>query len=99
MVACRGGAQRRARPAQENTGTTPAGSSSSQPKSTNYGQLVHEDGGQGVAPRGRQPAVRDLPVRLEHRLELAIEVLDGVGAELVVHPAHLHARIGMGIWT
>jgi hypothetical protein len=61
------------------------------------GELVEEDGAEGEALGAGEAARRDGAVGVEDTLELAVEVLDGEGAELVEDAADFDAVIGMGL--
>ncbi len=58
------------------------------------GELVAEDGVEGEAPGADQAARGDRAVGVEDALELAVEVLDGTGAELMEQAADLDAGVG-----
>ena len=61
------------------------------------GELIGEHGAEGEAPGADEAAGRDRAVHAEDALELAVEVLDGVRAELVEDAADLDAVVGVGI--
>src|SRR5215203_2592403 len=60
-------------------------------------QLVDQHRPERVALGSEEAPGGHLPVRVEDRLELAIEVLDRVGAQLMENPAHGDAVIVMRI--
>ena len=61
------------------------------------GELVQEDGAEGEALGPDKPARRDGALDAEDALELAVEVLDRVRAELVEDAADLDAVVGVRI--
>ena len=61
------------------------------------GELVEQDGPQGEAPRLAEATGGDVAQTAENSLELAIKVLDGMGAELMENATHLDPIVGMGI--
>src|SRR3712207_1147725 len=61
------------------------------------GELVDEDGAEGEALGAGQAAGGHRAVGVEDALELAVEVLDGVRAELVEDAADLDASVGVGV--
>src|SRR4051812_10796300 len=61
------------------------------------GQLVDEHGAEGEALGAGEAAGRDRAVGVEDALELAVEVLDGVRAELVEDAADLDAVVGVRV--
>src|SRR3954470_13879714 len=63
------------------------------------GELIDEHGAEGEAAGAHEPAGRDGAVGVEDALELAVEVLDGVRAELMEDAADLDAVVGVRVAT
>src|SRR5215210_6999849 len=63
------------------------------------GQLIDEHGAEGEAPGADEAPGWDRAVHVEDALELAVEVLDGEGAELVEDAADLDAVVGVRVAT
>src|SRR5215212_10688803 len=61
------------------------------------GELMDEDGAEGEASGAHESAGRDRAVGVEDGLELAVQVLDGVRAELMEDAADLDAVVGVRV--
>ena len=63
------------------------------------GELIEQDRAQQESAGGHGAAGRHAAQAAEDRLELSIEVLDAVGAELMEDAAYLDARVGVRVAT